>query len=519
MKKFNFNKLLGNCNKVYCYQNTKKETFIKNIYENNQYITQFLKTFCKEENLTLKEALSYFIDITDENLDFNTIEENVNSVEYMTCCDECCLSECIFKNIIETPFLLGYKETANNISSNAYPTDKFPELLKNYITQLAEAMVAPPQYVGTALLALLSALCSRFAYLQATPTWKIPLTGYYLIVGDVSTKKTPTISEVLSLLNGHISKDDRILANDSTIEALEQLLFKYKSILLHADESGTMDTLGGYTKTNQASTSKILSLYTCKPYRVDRKGQEPVFIEEPKLSILAGIQPGVLKQSHNLMRTGMLQRFIIAYAERSKDYCGFSLNNVNSEIKQDISNFIIALYEMGQEENKTKLTLSEGALKSLELLQEELYNDIDNSDNDALRDYYGKYKEHVLKIAGLFHIVKNFTENTKAREISKETFEMAMAVTDYYLGISKNLFNEISTDKPMDTEKGYKELLKKCKNGVFNPTFLNASGIGGCDSRKKGYTDSFIERLLEQNRCIELFHHGGKGRKFLLIKE
>lgn len=52
---------------------------------------------------------------------------------------------------------------------------------------------------------------------------------------------------------------------------------------------------------------------------------------------------------------------------------------------------------MGQEENKTKLTLSEGALKSLELLQEELYNDIDNSDNDALRDYYGKYKEHVLK--------------------------------------------------------------------------------------------------------------------------
>lgn len=86
-----------------------------------------------------------------------------------------------------------------------------------------------------------------------------------------------------------------------------------------------MDTLGGYTKTNQASTSKILSLYTCKPYRVDRKGQEPVFIEEPKLSILAGIQPGVLKQSHNLMRTGMLQRFIIAYAERSKDYCGFSL--------------------------------------------------------------------------------------------------------------------------------------------------------------------------------------------------
>lgn len=518
MKKFNFNKLLENCNKVYSYKNIDKERFLRNIYS-NQYLHSFFKTFCKMENLTLKEALEFFVDITNENLNFNVIEESVNNAEYMTCCDKCCQSQCVFKNIIETPFLLGYKETATNINSNIYPTDKFPELLKNYIIQLAEAMVAPPQYIGTAFLALLSALCSRFAYLQATPTWTIPLTGYYLIVGDVSTKKTPTISEVLSLLNGHISKDDRILANDSTIEALEQLLFKYKSILLHADESGTMDTLGGYTKTNQASTSKVLSLYTCKPYRVDRKGQEPVFIEEPKLSILAGVQPSILKQSHNLMRTGMLQRFIIAYAECSKDYCGFSLKNVNSEIKQAISNLIIDLYETGQEESKTKLTLSEGALNSLELLQEELYNDIDNSENDALRDYYGKYKEHVLKIAGLFHIVRNFTEHIEDKEISKETFEMAMAVTDYYLGISKNLFNEISIDKPMDTEKGYKELLKKCKTGVFNPTFLNASGIGNCDSRKKGYTNSFIERLLEQNRCIELFHHGGKGRKFLLIKE
>lgn len=256
-----------------------------------------------------------------------------------------------------------------------------------------------------------------------------------------------------------------------------------------------------------------------KPYRVDRKGQEPIFIKEPKLSILAGIQPNVLSQSQNLMRTGMLQRFIIAYAERSNEYCGFSMSDVNKKVKQEIIDLVVALYELGEEGNPIKLTLSNGALESLKLLNEELFVDIENTDNDTLRDYLGKYKEHVLKIAGLFQLVRSLTENADSSEISKDTFDMAMAVAGYYLSVSSNIFNSIGASKPIDTEKGYQELLQKCKDGAFNPTFLNAGGIGGCDARKKEYTDSFIQRLIDQNRCIEILNHRGKGRKFILIKE
>lgn len=526
MLKFNFEKLNKNCIRCREYKEhlADKETLSRILYESKSLnVLQYIKSCCEETDMSLRDVIFYFANDTDFGIDIDKINERMQKITTKCSCkyDGFCPNKngCAFYGNIDNPFQLGYKDAKTDTNPNAYPFEHFPPLMNNYITQLSDAMVAPPQYVGTALLALFSTLYSRFAYVKATPTWKIPLTGYYLIVGDVSTKKTPTISEVLSLLNGHTAKEDRIFANDSTIEALEQLLSKHKSILLHADESGIMDTLGGYTKTNHASMSKILSLYTCKPYRVDRKGQEPIFIKLPKLSILAGVQPEVLKRSQNLMHTGMLQRFIIAHAERSKEYCGFSMSDVDQKTKQEIIDLVVALYELGEEGNPIVLTLSKQAVKSLKLLNEELFTDIENSGNNAMRDYLGKFKEHVLKIVGLFHIVRQISENIKDNEISDETFDMALQVANYYSNVSSNIFNSIGVSKPIDAEKGYQELLQKSKDGTFNPTFLNAGGIGGCDARNKEYTNSFIQRLIDQNRCIELSRHGGKSRKFILIKE
>ena len=520
MLKFDFEKFQLNCPEWNFFVHWDAKNLMELLHSpKKRYLLNFVKSFIDETGFTLEDIISHLTKNKEIEIDINKIQENIKLCKGFNCQNCVNEEECIYKDKGINPFKLGYKETASSINAVEYPVDSFPPTLRDYIKQMSEAIVAPPQYIGTALLALLSTLCCRFSYIQATPTWKIPLTSYYLIIGDVSTKKTPSINMVLQLLDSQISKEDRILANDSTIEALEQLLLRHRSILLHADESGIMDTLGGYTRTNSASSSKILSLYTCKPYRVDRKGQEPIFIQEPKLSILAGVQPSVLMHSQNLMRTGMLQRFIIAYAERSRKYFGFSVSNINEKTKKDTLNFITNLYKCGQDEEIIELTISKGALYSLKLIQEELFKDINEAENDALRDYYGKYIEHLLKIAGLFQLVINSTGNKESREITLDTFNMAFNVADYYSCVSKNLFEGLNTSKAIDTDNAYKELLKKCKDRIFNPTFLHATGIGGCDARKKEYTESFIERLIQQNRCVEWFGHGSKGRKFVIIKE
>lgn len=373
------------------------------------YISQLLKAFVDKLGLPLEEATKFFKNFNPDKADFNTISEIVSSREPW-CCGHCSHdgnknTRCEFRDNIGSFLDLGHKEVIPSLEeSNKYPIDKFPRLLSDYIQQLSEAMVAPPQFIGTELLAVLSTLCSRFACVQATPTWQVELLGYYLIVGDVSTKKSPTMNKVVSLLEPHITADERIIANDSTIEALELLLHKNKAILLQADEAGIMSTLGGYTKMSNTSTSKLLSLYTGKPSYIDRKGQESVLVERPRLSILAGVQPKVLETSKELTRTGMLQRFMIAYAQRSHEYRGFSDKDIDEKIKKDMRELVKTLFvDYAIDDEPEVIKLSKQALKDLGVLRDEIDTDIENTNSDALKDYYGKYMEHVLKIAGIFH--------------------------------------------------------------------------------------------------------------------
>lgn len=529
MIEFNIEKLKKNCPVAKAIFNLKKP--MEEFYKEDTITASVVKPLLDESNMSLENFVSNFSCFNKENVtNFEEIKKILSEISPWSC--RSCANKhkdkygdtgrnCVFYMAGMDFTQLAYKEVMPSLEeSNKYPIDKFPRLLSDYIQQLSEAMVAPPQFIGTELLAVLSTLCSRFACVQATPTWQVELLGYYLIVGDVSTKKSPTMNKVLSLLEPHITADERIIANDSTIEALELLLHKNKAILLQADEAGIMSTLGGYTKMSNTSTSKLLSLYTGKPSYIDRKGQESVLVERPRLSILAGVQPKVLETSKELTRTGMLQRFMVAYAQRSHEYRGFSDKDVDEQIKKGIKELVRTLFvDYAIDDEPEVIKLSKPALRDLEILQDVIDTDIENTNSDALKDYYGKYMEHVIKIAGIFHIIKVITGEEKNRhEISRETFGMAQSVSFYYSGVSKIIFDNIEYEPLFDIERGYKQLLENCKDGYFNPTFLNNGRIGGCDARKPEITRKFIERLIEQNRCIEI-EHTGKGKKYLLIKE
>lgn len=521
MLNFDFEKLKQNCLKAYYISNWDSHYMLQATHEGSN-LPRFAKTLHEKTGTSIIDTVAYFsknLNKEDlQNFDCENFIKKIKNEQTITCQADC-QQNCRFKDFLEHPFSLGFKEVKPDIKE-VYPTESFPEPLKSFIAQSAEAMAAPPQNIGTSLLAVSATLCSRFAEVQATPTWEISLLGYFLVVGDVSTKKSPSMKTVLSLIDSeYVLKDDRLITNDSTMEALAELLNKNKSILLHADESGTMETLGGYTKTKSASSSKLLSLYSGNPLVIDRKGEEPIVIKNPKLSILAGVQPNVLKSTASLMTTGMLQRFFISYAKRSKEYLGFSEKSVDLKVIEDMQNLVKDMYEYSSIDDDIEvLTLSKEALELFKDVQEDLYADMENTENPALQDYYGKYKEHILKIAGLFHLVRRFSGEIEGKEISAETFEMALKVSMYYFKVSSLIFNDMQEEKPIDTEEGYKELLKKSKDGKFTPTFLNKCGIGGCDARKPAYTEKFIDRLLEQNRCIEI-EPFGRGRLFLLIKE
>lgn len=526
MEKLSIEKLIKNCELYYDMANNTEnlnEILEKEACSVPSVLLKTLTEYLKEQP---ENILKHFPCCKLDNLNIEAVNNILENTGYLRN-DICSVCEkfCPYKEIISYPFDVGMTNKKKKINDIKYPSNSFPEPFNKYIEQLATAMVAPPQFIGTTLLAVLSVLCSRFAELEATPSWNVLLNGYFLNIGDVSTKKSPTAEKVLLLLNETISSDDRIISNDSTAEALQMLLKEYQSILLQFDEAGMLEVLGAYTKTSNASQARLLKLYTGQSDFIDRKSQKPILIERPRLSILAGVQPSILKQSKSLTTSGMLQRFMIARAERSKKYYGSSLEKVDDDVLSKVKSIISSLYQKGHKSNDIqKLILSKEAYEAFNELQNVISEELEYETNTNNIDYYGKYYEHILKITAILHLLKIETGEAKGNEISKETYVTATDIAYYYEQISINLFRE-QAETLIETETGYQKLLKiagencKCEPFTFNPTYLNKARIGGCDARKPDYTMQFIEKLVDEYRCVEVKQHTGKGRLYLLIRE
>jgi hypothetical protein len=161
---------------------------------------------------------------------------------------------------------------------------------------------------------------------------------WVMLVGDPSTKKTPTLNAALWPYQGaeakampayqttrdlweKTPKDERgpepkppvYRLNDPTPEAAAALLQSWpRGSLLHADElAGWIASMDRYTNgKGGAGRAFWLQAYQGGLFRQDRIGRGTVFVENLSVSILGGIQPDKLRAMHDLTDDGLMQRFI-----------------------------------------------------------------------------------------------------------------------------------------------------------------------------------------------------------------
>lgn len=114
------------------------------------------------------------------------------------------------------------------------------------------------------------------------------------------------------------------LAQDVTPEALATLLDgNPRGVFAARDElSGFFSAMDQYKSGGKGDErQKYLSLWSSSFLKVDRKGDEPIFIERPVVSVTGTIQPDLLaemgRQGARQLQTddGMVHRFLYAYPE------------------------------------------------------------------------------------------------------------------------------------------------------------------------------------------------------------
>ncbi len=256
------------------------------------------------------------------------------------------------------------------IPRQPFPVDCIPEPGQTLIRDIAESVNVDISFPAAAYLAVCAGLIGASRKVQIKQGWYEPSIIWAAIIGRPSSGKTPAIDAIMEPLKpiekrkieafeaelkayenekATRKKDDpqplkpvckRTVISDITTEALcLRLKENPQGLLLYRDElAGWIGSFNQYKKSG-SDEAHFLSIWSGKAVRVDRKTDEQfLYIENPNLSIVGGIQPGILlrKLRGEHLDNGLAQRFL--YAFPGKRVRGWTDVVIDDSIIQQVQN-------------------------------------------------------------------------------------------------------------------------------------------------------------------------------------
>jgi hypothetical protein len=232
------------------------------------------------------------------------------------------------------------------------------------VREASESLICPPELVAVPALSVLAAAIGSARVLEVKGGWREFPALWTAVVADPSSKKTPAQQHAVApaerrqmahkaqhelamerhreaLLEWEAMKKAAAkgtavpekpeapkmrhnLVQDITVEALAVRLEENPRGLLaaHDELSGFFRSHDQYKPGGKGDErQKYLSLWSSRMLKVDRKGDDPVIVERPVVSIAGGIQPDVLAELAPGGRAdkddGMVHRFLFAYHHRA----------------------------------------------------------------------------------------------------------------------------------------------------------------------------------------------------------
>lgn len=208
---------------------------------------------------------------------------------------------------------------------NPLPLEALPPAAADYAFRLSENGI-PTEYIGPALLACLAgAVGGRVKVEVNEGAWSERGALWIALVGESGTLKSPAIRAARAALDdlqrprmerwrqdmeawkalpraererAPKPKLSRLAMGDATIEALARTLADNPGgmILISDELASLVRGLGQYKRSGGNDRPHLLSMWSGEPLIIDRVGDDgdPIYVPEPTLSILGGVQPAML---------------------------------------------------------------------------------------------------------------------------------------------------------------------------------------------------------------------------------
>ena len=255
----------------------------------------------------------------------------------------------------------------------------------------------------------------------------------------------------------------KIWTQDVTPEHLGTLMGSHdQKMAILSSEGGIFDILAGRYSSNIPNLDIFLQGHAGDPVRVDRGSREPVFMDNPCLTMGLSPQPDVLKSladKPGFRGRGLLARFLYLLPVSNLGYRGLNTNPVPELVKTSWQNLIFSLLDIepGTDEYGDPvphiLNLSQAAFQEwaefYQVVEEELR---DGGRFEHIRDWAGKLPGAAARIAGLLHCAEN-PFHPWEKSLSIETMTRALDLAAVFADHALVVFGLMGADPAIDEAK------------------------------------------------------------------
>ncbi|MBX3169286.1 MAG: DUF3987 domain-containing protein [Candidatus Eremiobacteraeota bacterium] len=342
-----------------------------------------------------------------------------------------------------------------------FPIDALPPLARRFALAVAEAFQVPASYAASLVLGTASIASLKRQVVDCGRGPVTALNEWFNTVLESGSGKSGCMHVVLSPVYAFERKlvaraetpegqtnEVGLVSSDPTPESLEKRLHANDGRYACCNsEAGDLLSIaaGRYSATSKSGANLGIYLkgFSGETHRPDRVLRGATFIEEPRLTMVLALQPSVFERfctSVEMRERGFWARFLLDNPDSLLGYRKSDPKPVPADLREawhNLITYLLGIDPTRDEEGRLRpycIPVNSKASAVLGRFQEWSERGL-RADQywESCREFGARAKEHVIKLAGLLHILGNFESGAPWEyAISEETVEAAIRVFSYY---------------------------------------------------------------------------------------